>query len=281
MAEKKIYGVVGYPVKHSLSPLMHNAAFRELGIEAEYRLFAVAPPELDSFLSSLEGKNIYGLNITVPHKEKVLPFAVLTAETEFLKQIGAINTLVKKDNLWLGYNTDIPGFSRHLKENFQAFGKKAVLLGAGGAARAVSFALASSGIKEIALFDIDHSRAASVAAMIKRLLPNVSIFTVSSIEELDLINKDLLVNCTPVGMKATDPCLVQEKMLHKKLFCYDLIYNPAETKLLASAKKVGASTANGLGMLLYQGAEAFQLWTGRPAPLEVMRQALLKGVKNL
>jgi shikimate dehydrogenase len=278
---KKIFGLIGCPVSHSLSPLMHNAAFHALKINAEYKLFEIKPQDLDLFLDKLEINNIQGLNVTVPYKEKILDFVTFDSESSYLRQIKAVNTIVKKDNKWKGFNTDIPGFSRDLKEHFNPSGKRAAMLGAGGAARAVAYVLAKTGVKEIAIFDIDKSKSKNLTDTIKELFPNFNILSVDTIEQLDLKNKDLLVNATPVGLKESDPCLVKEEMLHKNLFCYDLIYNPAETKLLALAKKVGAKKVNGLGMLLYQGALSFEHFTGRTAPIDVMRQALEEGVKKI
>ena len=253
---------------------MHNAAFRSLKINAKYESFEVKPGELGDFLEKSAGQDIFGLNITVPYKEKILDFASLDSESNYLKQIKAVNTIVKKDGKWKGFNTDIAGFSRHLKENFTPFGKKAAILGAGGAARAVAYALADCASSQIDIFDIDTHKAKDVALMIKKLFLNFQINAVDSIEELKIKDKDLLVNATPVGLKESDPCLVDEAMLHKNLFVYDLIYNPPETKLLTAAKHIGAKTANGLGMLLYQGMLSFKIWTGQDAPQEVMRQAL-------
>jgi len=277
----KIYGVLGYPAKHSLSPAMHNAAFRALKINAEYSVFEVAPEELDYFLDSMDKNNIYGFNVTVPYKERILNFITLDQESFYLKQIRAVNTIVKKDNVWQGFNTDIPGFSRHLKENFDPAGRKVAILGAGGAARAVTYVLAQSRAGEITIFDIDENKSRDLVNIIKGLFPNFKISNSDNIEKLDIKNKDLLVNATPVGLEESDLCLVGSEMLHKDLLVYDLIYNPLETKLLALAKKVGAKSVNGLGMLLYQGVLSFEHFTGKSAPIEIMRQALNEGVAKL
>ncbi|MDD5005159.1 MAG: shikimate dehydrogenase [Candidatus Omnitrophica bacterium] len=278
--EKRIFGLIGYPVKHSLSPAMHNAGFRylkarkEINYDAEYKLFEVKPEDLDNFLNSLEEKNIYGLNVTIPHKEKALSFVELGEDSSCLEQIKAINTIVKKDNVWTGYNTDIPGFSRHLKENIDPLNKKVAILGAGGAGKAVSYAIANSKAKEISIYDIDKNKVKNIIEMINKIFEGFDIKSADSIEQLNIPDKDILINATPVGMEDADVCLISEKMLHKNLFVYDLIYNPSETKLLKLAKKVGAKTANGLKMLLYQGMLSFEIWTGKKAPKEEMWQAL-------
>jgi len=274
MAHPRIYGLIGYPIKHSLSPQMHNTAFKSLKINAEYRLFEVKPQELEDFLNNLDKNGIYGLNVTIPYKEKVLDFVILEPESFYLKQIKAVNTIVKEDKAWKGLNTDIPGFSKHLKENFNPEGKRAAILGAGGASRAVCYVLAESKAKEIVIFDIDKDKTKAVVEMIEDLFPGFNILAAPNIEDLDIINKELLVNATPIGLKESDPCLVKEEMLHKNLFVYDLIYNPAETKLLRLARKKGAKVSNGLGMLLYQGALSFKHFTEKEPPIEIMRQAL-------
>ena len=280
MSLPKIYGLVGYPIKHSFSPAMHNAAFHHLKINAEYRLFEKSPEELDNFMRGLLGQGISGLNVTVPFKEKVLDFIDLDKESFYLRQVGAVNTLVLKDNSWKGFNTDIPGFSRHIRENIDLKDKRVAILGAGGAARAVCYALADKGVKAISLYDVDSLKTHSLIAMMSRLFPGFNIYAFPSIKELDIRNKDLLINATPVGIKKVDPCLVDESLLHKDLFVYDLIYNPPKTKLLNLAQKKGANVQNGLGMLLYQGMLSFKHWTGLDAPEDVMRKALEKELEK-
>jgi len=277
---KKIYGIIGFPVKHSLSPCMHNAAFRELGIDAEYKLFEIKPEELSDFLNSLKSEGIFGLNVTVPHKEKALELIELDDENAHLKKIGAINTILRKNGKLKGFNTDIEGFRKHLSENIDPANKKVAILGAGGAARAVSFVLAKGGATEIALFDIDKSKADNITQMIKEIIPAFNIFPVNDLGQLNLKNKEILVNATPVGLKPDDALPVNENHLHKDLFVYDLIYNPAETKLLKLAKNIGAKTSNGLGMLTYQGMASFEIWTNKPAPKEAMEKALEQALKK-
>ncbi len=277
MSSLKIYGLIGWPLGHSLSPKMHNAAFSALGINAEYKLFPLAPPDLDGFLAKLGESGISGLNVTVPYKEKVLDFVKLDKESFYLRQIKAVNTMRFSDGIWWGFNTDIPGFARHLKENFNPVNKKTAILGAGGAARAVAYVLAKEGSGETAIFDIDKTKSAAIVEMVKSLFPQFKIYAVESIEKLEIKDKDLLVNATPIGLKETDPVIVKEDMLHSGLFVYDLIYNPAQTKLMALAKEKGAKVSNGLGMLLYQGMLSFKIWTGVNPSEEVMRRALLEG----
>jgi shikimate dehydrogenase len=282
MGEHKtaIFGILGYPVKHSFSPAMHNAAFKYLGINARYEIFEKRPEELENFLESLTGQNICGLNVTIPYKEEVLSFVKLDKESFCAQALKAVNTIVLKDGVLKGFNTDKPGFSKHLKENFNPRDKNTAILGAGGAARAVAYALAESKAEKINIYDVDTDKSKSVVSLIKENFPDFDIRAVKKIEDLNIKEKDLLVNATPIGMKETDPCLMKEEMLHRGLFVYDLIYNPPETKLLALAKKIGAKYSNGLGMLLYQGAISFKYFTGKDVPIEVMRQALTEELKK-
>lgn len=277
----KIYGVLGYPAQHSLSPLMHNAAFSALKINAQYKIFEIEPQDLEGFIHSLSKESIYGLNITIPYKEKIIPF--LDKVSPETKLIGAINTIKVCQDKLEGFNTDGEGFFRHLKQDlsFNPKDKIISIIGAGGASRAVSVYLAKAKPKAIAIYDIDKARAQSLISHIKRNFDNIGLKLANSIEELNIGNSDLLINATPIGMKESDPLIADEKFLHKNLLVYDLIYNPEETKLLKLGLQKGARVSNGLGMLLYQGAASFELWTDRLAPIEIMREALNKGVKKL
>lgn len=281
LEKKKIYGLIGFPVSHSLSSLMHNAAFSYLKINSEYKLFELTPEELEGFLKSLFKKNIYGLNVTIPYKEKVIPF--LDNLSKEARLIGAVNTIkVFRDRLE-GFNTDGEGFLKHLRQDlgFNPEGKNIVIIGAGGASKAISVYLCKSNPKSIGIYDLDKAKTEPLVKHLKENFPNLEIRPATSLEELKIQNSDLLVNATPIGMKETDPCVLEESVIHKNMLVYDLIYNPKETKLLKIAKQKGARTSNGLGMLLYQGARAFNLWTGEEAPVEIMRQALNEGVKKL
>ncbi|MDD5128470.1 MAG: shikimate dehydrogenase [Candidatus Omnitrophica bacterium] len=277
--KSKLYGLVGFPVKHSLSPCMHNAAFAKLKIKAKYELFELRPEELEGFFANLRKNNISGFNVTVPYKEKVLSY--LDAKAPGLREIGAVNTVViAKGGKSKGFNTDFAGFRRHLKE-LKVVPRKVALIGAGGAAKAVCFALGKSRVEEICIYDIDAYKSLGLASQFKDVFEQTRFSVVARIEELKLQDKDLLVNTSPVGMHADDPCLIDGSMLHQGLFVYDLIYNPVETKLLATARKAGVRFSNGLGMLLYQGVICFEHFTGKRAPVEIMRAALNKGVKKL
>jgi shikimate dehydrogenase len=277
-------GLLGYPVEHSLSPKMHNAAFKKLNLPYHYSLYPVEPNNLEGFIESLAKDNIKGLNVTVPYKEKILPY--IKEKSEAVKKIGAVNTLVMRDFKIKGFNTDFLGFSKHLKELVDPYKLKVALLGAGGAAKAVVYSLLKDKAKAISVFDIDEKKAEDLVEKAKewaaKLEINPKISQAKTIEALDIFKKDLLINATPVGLKWNDPLIVPESLLHRGLTVYDLIYNPAETKLLAAAKEKGLKFSNGLGMLIYQGAESFLRFTGAGIEVtkvaEVMREALNKEV---
>lgn len=274
-----IYGVIGWPIKHSLSPAMHNAAFKELGINAEYRPFEVKPEDLKDFI--LNRKDIVGFNITVPYKEKCM--ALLDSIDPLAQSIGAVNTIVIKDGKLIGYNTDSYGFIIALKEDleFEAKDKAVFVLGSGGASRAVSFSLAANRAKKIILTDLFLDKVESLAKNVKRVYPACSVDILEPREiymKKDLEGVDLLVNATPIGLKKDDLFLFDKSVFRKGLAVYDLVYNPKKTRLIECAKNAGLRASGGLGMLLHQGARSFELWTGKIAPIEVMRTALNKAL---
>jgi len=280
MASPQIYGLIGYPVKHSLSPAMHNAAFGELGINAEYRLFPLEEEGLKGFLENAGKSGISGLNVTIPYKEKVILFLDKISNEAGL--IGAVNTVKITGRGLEGFNTDGAGFLKHLKEDlkFHPAGKKTALIGAGGAAKAISVYLSKGGAESISIYDIDKNRSEGLVEDLKIHFDNIEFYSANSIEDLKINECALLVNATPVGMKETDPSPVDKAYLREGLLVYDLIYNPKETKLLKEAKTAGAQISNGLGMLLYQGVDAFEIWTAREAPVEVMRKALKEATEK-
>lgn len=271
----KTYGLIGYPVKHSLSAAMHNAAFRHLGIDAEYKLFEVRPEKLGDFFSSFKN-DLSGINITIPHK--VASVNYVDSTDNVAEMIGAINTVVLEDGKLRGYNTDATGFLESLRKDlkFNPTGKKAVVFGAGGAARAITFALGViRKVKGLILTDIDTKRATQLASELQQAGCNAIAVDNSPKATGELVrNSDLLVNASPCGMKKNDPKLISPEFLHENLTVFDAIYTPKETALVKDAKKRGCRATGGAGMLLYQGALAFKLWTGKEAPLDVMYKAL-------
>jgi len=265
MEEKKsIYGLIGYPLGHSLSPIMHNTAFAELRVDAEYRIFPLKEDELQDFFMELRETTspIFGLNVTVPYKEKVIPF--LDTLSPFAQKVKAVNTIViSEDRKLTGFNTDGPGFLTHLAEiGFNPERKRVSVLGAGGAARAILsvLCLIPERPESIKVFDIDIEKADFLVRDLGQRFDVSNVNIVNSIDDLNIELADLLVNATPLGLRESDPCIVSEELLHSNLFVYDLIYNPSETKLLQLAKQKEAKVSNGLGMLFYQGVLAFQHW---------------------
>lgn len=281
MSKIRVYGLIGNPVGHSLSPAMHNAAFSRLKIKARYKLFPLEEKELRPFLSNLKKKNICGLNVTIPYKEKLLRLAN-GYQSSAVTSIGAANTIVveKSGRLKL-CNTDYLGFIAHLKE-LGVKPKKAAIIGAGGASRAICFALGKKKALEVGIYDIDKFKSLALMERFNQIFPDTRFLAAESVEALKLKEKDILINASSIGMKETDPLLALPAQLHPGLFVYDLIYNPPETKLLKLAGERGIPRANGLGMLLYQGVESLNLWISpKSAPVEIMREALERGVKKL
>jgi shikimate dehydrogenase len=290
MSGTRFYGLIGYPVKHSFSPSMHNAAFRALGIDAEYGLFELKPNQIAAFFSSLTEKHIYGFNVTVPYKEQVFDF--LNNLSHGARFTGAVNVVTRdEDGTLTGWNTDGLGFHYHLTRElgFNLEGKKVVLLGAGGAAKAVADQLANGGALKIEIYDIEQDKSEKLTEKINKHYQQergVNAVTVSEIDDLQIEAADLLINATPVGLKPTDSCLVPQKRLHSNLLVYDLIYNPHHTPLLKAAKDKGAKVSNGLGMLFWQGCLSFSKWLNRipghendKIPEAEMRQALARQIK--
>jgi shikimate dehydrogenase len=275
-------GLIGYPVAHSLSPRMHRAAFDALGIEAHYVLWETEPDRLVKRIASLRFAEILGANVTIPYKENVVS---LVDECDPLAaRIGAINTIVNHGGRLVGYNTDAPGFIRALTE-FAAFdcpGKKVVILGTGGAARAAAVGLLENGIGEVTLLGRNEKHIQNLLRHHRKLIAKMDVTTRVSGALLGspeasrfLSTSDLLVNATPVGLKADDATLLFDvNILPTTALVMDMIFNPPLTPLLRAAQAHGCQVLNGLSMLLYQGALAFELWTGRPAPIEVMQRAL-------
>ena len=271
----KVLGLLGYPVEHSLSPAMHNAAFEHLRLDCCYVTFPVKPGFLKDAVRSVRALNLAGVNVTMPHKENVIPLLdKVDADASF---IGAVNTIVNSNGKLIGYNTDGRGFMRSLSEAQISLNKKNVLiLGAGGASRAIGFYLAK---KSLALFiyDIDEKKAGKLIRDLNKMRKNVFPFSFQpSAFSHQLHDIDIIINATPLGLKKGDPLPVDINLLKPRHVVCDLIYK--NTPLLQRASRKGCRTLNGLGMLLWQGAFAFELWTGKKPPVEVMRKALVKNL---
>lgn len=279
----KIIGIIGWPVTHSLSPVMHNAAFDYLGLDFCYVPFAVKEGNLEGALKGILALNVAGLNVTIPHKEVVLPY--LSEISEEAKMIGAVNTIKMIGERLIGYNTDGIGFTASLKEAGRTVKDRYLLiLGAGGAAKAVAFQSVSEGAMELVIANRTVSKAIVLKEQINRHFPSVKIgVTGIGYNELKgIINRvDIVVNTTSIGMKMSDPSPVPRELLHEGLFICDLIYNPPTTALLRYAEESGCHWINGLSMLLHQGGASFKLWTEVDPPLEVMRKALREALQDI
>lgn len=258
--------LLAHPAAHSLSPAMHNAAFAALGLNAKYKALDVPPEQLARTVEDLRREDVLGANVTVPHKLAVTK--LLDALTDEAVAIGAVNTIINTNGRLTGHNTDAAGYARALQD-VQINPEQAVVLGAGGAARAVVYALLKLGAS-VQLYNRSADKAASLAAEFATY-GNVSTL---SQDEVETVNCDLLVNTTSVGMEldGRDPAAspLPQDFLPQNAFVSDIIYKPAKTKLLRDAEARGLKTQNGLPMLVYQGAESFELWTGQVPDTSVM-----------
>jgi shikimate dehydrogenase len=274
----KVIGIFGYPVEHSFSPTMHNAAFRALSLDFVYVPFHVQPEKIAQAVEGIRAMGMVGVNITIPHKSAVIKHLdELSPEAEM---IGAVNTIINLKGVLKGYNTDALGFvkSMEIDAGIEAKGKRVMLLGAGGAARAVSVQLALSGASEIILTTPNPDEIGNLKQIITSHTLTIIKDVFWSEDEISnfLSKTDILINATPLGMHPHIDAVLPVRLdcLSKEALVCDLIYNPRETLLLQQARQYGLNVQNGIGMLLYQGAIAFQHWTGVEPPITVMRKAL-------
>lgn len=272
-----LYGVLGYPAGHSLSPAMQQAAFDHFGIRAAYHIFEVRPDELNAFLKDASNRGISGFNVTIPYKEQIIP--LLDYVSPDARLVGAVNTVKVRSGRLEGFSTDGQGFMADLAaRGVDPVKKKICVIGAGGASRSVCFALARSAPRELAVFNRDIRKAAHLVDHLREHFPSIAFRHADSVDALDIPGAEILVNATSVGMKPDDPELVEERFLHEGLFVYDLVYAPAQTGLLKAAAGKGCRAANGLGMLLFQGMFSFEIWTGHKPPKEIMEAALNRAI---
>jgi shikimate dehydrogenase len=278
-------GLIGYPLKHSVSPYFQQAALDHYGLEIRYEAWETTPAQLPDVVKSLRRPQNLGANVTVPHKEAVLP--LLDEIDDLAGSIGAVNTIVKTGNKLVGSNTDAYGFIEALNKerHFDPKGKKVIMLGAGGVARAVSFVLVQRKVASLAITDGILERASglvqNLAGHIDKILPgserskpSVSAFQWQSLHSGgSLVGCDLIVHCTTIGMKdgpqeGQSPLSLE--VIPRNVLVYDVVYNPRLTPLLKLAQEAGANILGGLPMLVYQGAASFRLWTGKKAPVDIM-----------
>ncbi|HUV55320.1 MAG TPA: shikimate dehydrogenase [Candidatus Krumholzibacteriaceae bacterium] len=269
---KRCY-LVGYPVEHSMSPAMHNAAFKALGIDAEYKLAPVEPGQLGAFIEKLREGDVLGANVTIPHKVEVMRHLDHVDETAHA--IGAVNTIVHIDGRLTGYNTDATGGVKALTEMYGGLnGRNVTILGAGGASRAITYQISRVDCRVTVL----NRSVEKARKLVDDLRPTASAeLRYGGLNQLPgvIVGTDVLINTTPVGMSPkTSDSPVPEELLHGGLFVFDVIYNPIKTKLLKDAEAKGAGTLSGVKMLVYQGAEAFRMWTGVEPPLDIMQRVV-------
>ncbi len=280
----KVFGIFGCPIQHTLSPQMQHAAFEALGLPNTYLPFEVHPDQLKKAVESIVALRIQGINVTIPHKEKVIPF--LDELDPEARKIGAVNTIKNDAGRLIGFNTDGKGYLRSLQEaGVDPTGMTVILIGSGGAAKGLAIALLTAGVEEMILRVRRKSAGEALAAQLKTTLPQskVSVVGFNDIPNASIKNHPptLLINTTPLGMKKDDPLPFPTSQIKPEWLVSDLIYYPNETRFLFEAKQNGAKTVSGLGMLLHQGALSFEIWTETKPPIEAMRQALSVAISQL
>ncbi len=264
----EVYGIIGYPVGHSLSPVMHNLAFKTLNIKAVYGAFEVKPSDLEKAIKGIKALGIKGVSVTIPHKEEVIKF--LDEIEEKALEIGAVNTILNENGKLKGFNTDWIGFLKALEEEkVELRNKKVVIVGAGGSSKAILYAVKKGGAKEVEIYNRTYNKALNLARK----------FSVKAKpwEELKDAYGDLIIQTTSVGLNSWESP-VDEKVLSRFKVAFDLVYFPLKTRFLSLAENSGCKIIDGLKMLLYQGVEQFQIWTKREPPINLMREVLYKEV---
>ncbi len=263
--QKKLYGIIGHPLGHTMSPALHNSGFNMFCLQSVYMAFPTPPEKLAEFMDSFRTLPMYGASVTIPHKETVMEY--VDSITPRAAKVGAVNTLYWKDGAIVGDNTDVLGFMAPLKDKKKIF-KKALILGAGGAAKAVLAGLQELGINNISICNRTAQRAEHLAIQ----------FNIDAIawEDRGSGDADLVINTTPMGMSGehVDATPFSAEMFQECGTAYDLVYNPLETTFLRTAKKAGWETIDGLHMFAAQGAEQFRLWTGKTIPHEHIRKLI-------
>jgi shikimate dehydrogenase len=269
-----LYGVIGDPISHSMSPLMHNAAFEKLGIEGSYHPFHVRRENLENAIRGVKALGIEGMNVTIPHKTAVMEY--LDRIDPLAEKIGAVNTIVNDEGILTGYNTDGLGFIKGLKEFAQESieRKRVLIIGAGGAAKAIYYSLAEQGISKIDICNRTKEKAELLKARRSSFVQTEVLSLDSAQTNLGLY--DIIIQTTNIGM---DPKITEKPLnvarIKENAIVSDIIYNPLETALLKQAKELGARTQNGLDMFVYQGALSFEKWTGRTPDINRMKEIVL------
>jgi shikimate dehydrogenase len=278
----RLCGVIGDPIEHSLSPTIHNAAFNYLKLDFVFLAFRVKAADLENAIQGMRGLGIHGLNVTMPHKSKVI--GCLDKVDSTVKFLGSANTILNKDGKLSGFNTDGMGALKTLRESGAKLSeKKVLLLGAGGAAKAIAFALAEE-VGELVVLNRTAEKAKRLAEALEQIsnkkVVGDSLFPDTIVKNLQ--DSDVLINATSVGMHPeANQSIVPPQWLRSDLTVMDIVYNPVETKLAKDAKAVGARVISGVEMLIYQGAASFEIWTGLSAPIEVMRRAAINKLSSV
>ena len=276
-------GLLGSPVEHSISPMMHNEAFRQLGLDYVYLAFDVGTDRLETAVEGLRSMGARGFNLTMPDKNLMCTLADKLSPASEIG--GAVNTIVNDDGVFTGYTTDGIGFMRSVEEEgWNIIGKKMTLLGAGGAAAAIMIQAALDGVAEISIFNIRDDffiRAEGILEKLKaqtNCVLNLFDFSDPAVLKREIEQSAILVNGTSIGMAPNaDRCIITDDSIFRKdLYVFDVIYNPKETLFLKKARLAGCAAANGLNMLLYQGAASFELWTGREMPVDIIKEKYFK-----
>jgi len=281
-AKTKILCIIGQPIDHSMSPIMHNAALEDLGLDYNYIAFNVPPNKLKDAVFGLKALDVKGINVTIPHKESIIKF--LDEVDQIAQKIGAINTIKNVNGLLKGKNTDAEGAKNALlKARCEIARKNVLILGAGGAARAICYAL-STEINKIVIVNRTENKAKELADNLKKRT-NSEVegkkYSKSILKE-EIKDTDILINCTPIGMVPNiTNTPISKEILHTDLFVFDVIYNPLETQLIKDSKDVGCQTLGGLDMLVNQGALAFEWWTGKTPNTFLMKNKIIEmlGIK--
>ena len=275
-------GIIGFPIGHSISPLFQQAALDHLGVKATYQAWQVEPDSLAAFVKGLRSPDVLGINVTVPHKETIIP--LVDQVDEWAAAAGAVNTVVNRQGTLTGHNTDGAGFLRALREagNFEPRGRRALVLGAGGAGRGVVLALAREGAAQVTIANRTQDRANRLCRMAAdNGLQAQAVSLETDALAQAAVSAELIVNCTTIGM-AHGPdehrSLLSREQIPPTALVNDLVYNPQETPLVKEARQAGAATLGGLHMLVYQGAASLEMWTGREAPVGVMLEAAARAM---
>jgi shikimate dehydrogenase len=276
----RVCAVIGNPVEHSLSPVLHNAAFEEKGLNICYVAFRVE--DIAAAMTGVRGLNVLGLSVTIPHKVAILPHLDEVEETA--RKIGSVNTVLNKANRLIGYVSDGTGALRALREaQVELTDKKIVILGSGGAARAITFTLGKEvRLKEMVLLGIEQEECRRLWEDLRRELPFPVRWEPLDGETLahHVPEADGLIHCTPVGMTPhTEDSLVDRELLHPGQFVFDIVYTPLKTKLLVEAESAGCRVVPGVEMFIYQAVFQFELWTGEEAPVECMREVVMESLE--